>query len=321
MPNPVVPQPAPLIEAPDLGGFYSFTFENDIFGGTDRDYTNGVRFTYTSRRNDLPGWGRFARDTLGWLTSAQNWYVGYGLGQNIYTATDITDPNPPLGDRPYAGFLYGSVSVIADSGDRLDTIALDLGVVGPSSLAEETQKFVHSTLNMDEPLGWDTQLRDEPAFRLLYEQKRRYGGEIPLAFGLEADAIPHASVALGNVDTSAAAGLTLRLGANLDTSYGPPRVRPAVSGPAFFGGFGSFGWSLFASAEARAVGRNIFLEGNTFRDSRSVDPRRVIGDFSAGVSLQWQDVELTYTQVLRTPEYFGQDDPALFGSVNLRLRF
>ena len=38
------------------GGTYSFTFENDIFGGDDRNYTNGVRLDYASPRNDLLFW-------------------------------------------------------------------------------------------------------------------------------------------------------------------------------------------------------------------------------------------------------------------------
>jgi hypothetical protein len=306
----------------DFGGFYSLTFENDIFGGTDRDYTNGVRIAYTSRRNDLPLWGRVARDNLRWLTDAQDWYVAYAAGQNMYTATDISDPTPPAGDRPYAGFLYVSAAIIADRGDRLDTIALDVGMVGPSSLAEQSQKLVHEIGGFQEPRGWDTQIRDEPGFRLLYEHKARFATELDLpALDLQVDAAPHYSVALGNVDTSAAVGATVRIGADLTADYGPPRIRPAVSGTAFFGDGDGFAWNLFASVEARAVGRNIFLEGNTFRDSRSVEPNRLIGDVSAGVSIRFDNVELTYTHVLRTPEYEGQDDPAMFGSVNARIRF
>lgn len=306
----------------DAGGFYSVTFENDIFGGDDRDYTNGLRFSYTSRRNELPLWGRLARDRLGWLTTGPDWYVAYALGQNIYTPTDITDPAPAADERPYAGYLYLSAALIADSGERLDTLALDVGMVGPASLAEQAQTFVHDVGSFDDPVGWDAQLGNEPAFRVLYEQKRRAAASLDLGFlDLEANAIPHISVALGTVDTSAATGLTLRLGQDLARDYGPPRIRPAVSGPAFFSPEAGFGWSLFASAEARVVARNLFLEGNTFRDGPGVDAKRLVGDFSVGASLRFGAAELTYTQVLRTREYEGQDDPALFGSLNLRVRF
>ncbi|SDZ80892.1 lipid A deacylase LpxR family protein [Rubrimonas cliftonensis] len=306
----------------DAGGFYSVTFENDLFGGDDRDYTNGLRLSYTSRRNELPLWGRYVRDRLGWLTRAQDWYVAYALGQNIYTPTDIGDPSPPADERPYAGFLYLSAALIADRGDRLDTLALDVGMVGPASLAEQAQKFVHSVGPFEDPLGWDAQLGDEPAFRLLYEQKRRAAVSLDLGLlNLEADVLPHVSVAVGTVDTSAATGVTVRLGQDLGRDYGPPRIRPAVSGPAFFSPEAGFGWSLFASAEARLVGRNLFLEGNTFRDGPRVDAKRLVGDFSVGASLRFRAAELTYTQVLRTREYEGQDDPALFGSLNLSVRF
>lgn len=302
-------------------GFLSFTFENDKFGGRDQDYTNGVRAGYTSPRNDLPLWGRFARRNLTWLNDAENWHVGYAVGQNIYTATDITDPDPPLDDRPYAGFLYVSASIIADRGDRLDTLALDLGVVGPAARAEQVQTIVHDLINVDEPEGWDTQLGNEPGVRLLYERKRRFGARfgVPRA-GLEADWAPHVSAALGNVDTSLAAGATGRIGQDLADDYGPPRIRPAVAGPGFFRGEG-LSWYLFAGAEGRLVGRNIFLEGNTFRDSRSVEPRRLVADLQAGAAVQLGRAQLTYTQVFRSPEYDGQQGFAVFGSVNLRVRF
>ncbi len=302
------------------GGTLGFTFENDIFGGTDQDYTNGIRIDYLSARNDLPLWGRLARSGLGWLTDANDWYVSYAVGQNLYTPGDISLVVPPADDRPYAGFLYGSFGIVADSGDQLDTIALDIGVVGPAALGEQTQSFVHEVIDAQEPNGWDFQLRNEPGFRLLWERKYRFLYDFePGLFGLQVDAAPHFSMALGNVDTSGALGLTMRIGDRLEDNYGPPRIRPAVSGPGFFQPVNGFGWYFFASAEARAVGRNIFLQGNTFRDGvDGVDPRRLVGDFQAGIALQFEGVEVTYTQVFRTEEFKGQDGLAKFGSVHLR---
>ncbi len=304
------------------GGTYSFTFENDIFGGEDKDYTNGVRLDYVSPRNDLPFWARFARRNLRWLTDADEWYATYGLGQNIYTPADISRRDPDPDDRPYAGFAYGSIGIAADRGDRLDTIALDLGVVGPAAQTDPVQSFVHRLIGADDPKGWDSQLRNEPAFRLLYERKYRFLYDFDLSLlNLEVDAAPNFSVALGNVDTSVGAGATVRIGDRLRDNYGPPRVRPAVAGPGFFDSTGGFGWYLFAGAEARLVGRNIFIEGNTFKDGPGVDPERLIGDLQAGIALQYNRVELTYTHVLRSPELKGQDHFTQFGSVNLSFKF
>lgn len=69
--------------------------------------------------------------------------IGYALGQDMYTPKDISLRNPPLDDQPYAGWLYGSAGLIAETGRQLDQLELTVGMVGPASLAEETQKRVH----------------------------------------------------------------------------------------------------------------------------------------------------------------------------------
>ncbi len=304
------------------GGTFGIIYENDVFAGDDRNYTNGARIDYLTPRNDLPLWARIARRNLGWLTDAEDWYAAYALGQNIYTPSDISRDPPDADDRPYSGFLYGSLGVVADRGDRLDTIALDFGVVGPAAQAEWVQRTVHQAIGSPDPKGWDDQLDNEPGFRLLYERKYRFlydfGFEL---LDLDVDAAPNFSVALGNVDTSASAGLTLRIGDNLDDNYGPPRVRPAVAGPGFFEETNGLGWYLFVGAEGRLVGRNIFIQGNTFEDGPGVEALPLVADIQAGIALQFGGAELTYTHVLRSPEFEGQGSFSEFGSVNLRIKF
>lgn len=304
------------------GGTFSVTFENDIFGDEDKDYTNGLRFDYISRRNDLPAAGRFARNHLRWLTSADDWYMTYAIGQNIFTPSDISLSIPPPGERPYAGFLYGAIGIAADSGNKLDVIGLEIGMVGPSSLAEETQKLVHNIVGVTEPEGWDTQLRNEPAFRLLYERKYRFSGDASLPFlNLSADFAPHFNTSLGTIDTSLGVGGAIRIGRNLADDYGPPRVRPAVSSPGFFRAQEGFSWYLFVGVEGRAILRNLFIEGNTFGGVSGLDPLRIVGDFQAGAAVQFGSVEVAYTHVIRSPEYEGQGSFTDFGSLNLRFKF
>lgn len=314
--------PAAAQEPPGARGTWSLTFENDIFGGSDRDYTNGVRFDYVSPRNRLTALGRLGRNNLGWLTDADKWYESFALGQNIYTPDDISMPIPEPDDRPYAGFLYVGYGLSADRGDRLDTLQLEVGMVGPASLAEQSQSLVHNLIGAQDPKGWDTQLENEPGFRLIYERKYRYGADIPVPLlDLSVDAAPHFNIALGNVDTSAGIGGTVRIGQDLADDYGPPRVRPAVSSPGFFRNEDDFSWYLFAGVEGRVVGRNIFLEGNTFGGVDGVTINRFVGDVQVGAALQFGRVELAYTHVIRTEEYAGQEGPSNFGSVNLRARF
>ena len=121
----------------------------------------------------------------------------------------------PPGDRPYAGFLYGGFGVAADRGDRLDTLALEVGVVGPSSQADRTQTLVHDVLGAQKPRGWPTPLEDEPGVRLVYERKWRFGADLPLpALDLSVDWAPSVTATWLEVlviDRSAASLIHTRL--------------------------------------------------------------------------------------------------------------
>ena len=67
--------------------------------------------------------------------------VYYALGQSMFTPEDKTRANPDPKDRPYAGFLYGTMGLATVKGDHVDNLGLTLGVVGPLSFAEQTQKL------------------------------------------------------------------------------------------------------------------------------------------------------------------------------------
>lgn len=306
-------------EEPEAGTL-SLVFENDLFYDTDGNYTNGVRVSW------LSGPGRTSASAL----RAARWFplfpdggtvrTSYAVGQNMYTAGDIALRDPPIGDRPYAGWLYGSIGLIAETGRRLDQLELTLGIVGPASLAEPTQKLIHGLTDSQEPRGWDTQLKNEPGVVLTYQRSWR-GFVSGSVSGFGFDATPHAGVALGNVFTYANAGVMLRFGQRLPLDYGPPRIQPSLPGSGFFVPQEGFGWYLFAGVEGRAVARNIFLDGNTFRDSRSVDKEPLVGDLQFGIALTWHNVRLSYTHVLRTREFETQGKADDFGAFSLTVRF
>lgn len=52
---------------------------------------------------------------------------------------------------------------------------------------------------------------------------------------------------------------------------------------------------MFVGAEGRAVGRNIFLDGNSFKDSPAVDKKPFVTDAIAGVAFTYSKVRLSYT--------------------------
>ncbi len=295
--------------------------ENDLFGsGSDRNYTNGIRASYLSAQDDIPGWLFVAARSMPLFAADGRLRTSYTLGQNMYTPDDTSRTGLIADDRPYAGWLYGGVGLTSDNGRVLDNLELDIGIVGPASFAEDTQRAWHKLIGADRPQGWDHQLRNEPAFVLFYERKWRamYAFDVT---GLAVDATPHAGLALGTVYTHGAGGLTLRFGQDLPSDYGPPRIRPSLPGSGFFVPTRQVSWYLFAGIEGRAVARNIFLDGNTFTDSHSIDKEPLVGDVQAGIAVTFGDARLSYTYVFRTKEFDNQDQPDQFGSFNLSVRF
>lgn len=316
-----VPPPAPR-SGPSIG----FWIDNDLFGGgTDRYYTNGFQFYYFS--GDRPTYGSIdvLANLVPWIEPGGIRRYGFALGQNIYTPSDLTARNPDPGDRPYAGWLYGRLSVLNEAPRAVDRIDLDLGMVGPASLAEQTQKAVHKIVDgATYPEGWHYQLRNEPGVILSYEHVWREPRPNDLG-PLEWDVSPHVAASVGNVLTFAGLGATARLGGNMPAPVGALVMRPTSGIPYQDNPYSErpdrFSWYVYASAEGRAVARNIFLDGNSFQDSRSVDKHPFVGSLQAGVTLRYGRFGFTYAQTLQTPEHRGQKSMTNYGSVRASLQF
>lgn len=312
---------APAAPPPDPAGTLNLSIENDVLGGTDRYYTNGLQIAWRSPSADLPAPLAWLNRQLDFLQGPGELRWGLAFGQSIYTPEDTERRNPDPTDRPYAGYLYGALSLSRVTATSLSVLEIQAGIVGPSAGGKFVQNGFHSLIGDAPARGWDYQLSDEPVAALILERKWR----VPLAgdqsLGLEL--LPSVSGSVGNLQTYAAAGAILRVGRNLAADFGPPRIRPALAGSAFFQPRGDdFGWYVFGGAEGRAVARDIFLDGNTWADSRSVDSRPLVADLQAGVAIIWHGVRIAYTQVWRTEEFYGQQGGMQqFGSLSVSFRF
>ncbi|MEE4209488.1 MAG: lipid A deacylase LpxR family protein [Parvularcula sp.] len=302
----------------------SVVAENDGYFGSDDNYTSGLRLSYLSGNSPLEAGSRFlARGILGFDAPLEDMRMrrGFAIGQQIYTPDDLTVSGPLPDQQPYAGYLYGEASLLIEQAGRVDQVALQLGVVGPSALGEAVQNGFHAILGREDAQGWDNQIENAPAVTLSYDRQRRilasrYG------YGLGWDVIPAFGLSLGTVETSLRGGVTFRLGENLKAGYGPPRVRPALAGSGFFTPEGQRSWYVFAGVEGRAVAHNIFLDGSLFRaDDPSVTSRVFVGDFQAGAAVQLLGTQLGFTYVQRSREFKELDGPQTFGAISLSTRF
>ncbi len=303
----------------DEKGIFNVVWENDKFAGSDRDYTNGIRFAWLSSEEDMPEWAQSVASALPLATGGKK-RISIAVGQSMFAPEDITLSDPPPDQHPYAGWLYGSIGMVSDTGKRLDNVMLTLGVVGPLSYAEQTQKFIHHLTDSEDPKGWDHQLKNEPGIMLTYERKWRNMFELS-SLGMEADITPHAGVNIGNINTDATVGATFRLGFDLPADYGPPRIRPSLPGSDFFIPSEVLGAYLFTTVGERAVARNIFLDGNTFRDGPHVDKETLVSSLQIGAAMTYEDMRFSYTQVFMTKEYKTETHAPAFGVLTLSYRF
>jgi hypothetical protein len=308
---------AALPEERARGGTLSVVVENDVFFNNDRQYTSGLLLQWVpGREASSRGWARRAASLLPWVPENARFTPGYSFGQSIFTPKYVVDPVPAADDRPYAGWLYGSAGLNVRSEKSFDRFQLFLGVVGPASGAEGTQRTLHVLVGSEKARGWDFQLRNEAGAFAAYQHGWR--GLLSAAVaGKRLDFTPHAGGAAGNVFTYGNAGFTVRYGRRLPDDDGPPRVQPGLPGWGDFSPVDGFRWYLYGGIDGRAVARDIFLDGNTRRESRRVEREGLVGDFEAGVVLAWSRYRLSFTGVLRTREFKTQDKHNTFGALTL----
>lgn len=317
---PALAETSTLGPRADDGATVSFTWENDSFAGTDRNYTNGVRLSWLSGTGDTDGVANWVADRLG----ADDTAVvrrGLALGHSLFTPEDIAATEPLPDQHPYAGWVYLEYTPLIQQLDQVDQFTFQIGLIGPSAGGEWIQNEFHALVGADEVFGWDNQLRDEITFGASWDRRLRRIASFGVA-GLSADITPTVGVSLGTVHTNVKAGALLRIGDDLKVDYGPPRVRPSLSGANFFHPVDRFSWYVFAGTEGRWVAHNRFIDGSLLLDDEGTLSREPwVADVQAGIAVQYYRTQIGFTVVYRSEEYAEQTEPQRFGAFSLSRRF
>ncbi len=325
----IAPEPADAVN-PWVANVY---FENDLFSETDQNYTNGIRVSWVSPdvssyieddSNILPDWVRRLNRKLKFLhkshTEPQRNII-LTLGQTMYTPLDRNRSDLIINDRPYAGWLFGGIGYHSRKEQGLSSIVMNIGVVGPAAFAQEAQDFIHDLRGFKKFNGWDNQLSNELGIAIVYERKDRALVKVP-GNGFGYDAITHYGASIGNVATYLNGGMEFRVGWNIPPDFGTSSLRPGGDNAA--PGSGSdkrAGLHLFVALDARLVAQDIFLDGNTFTDSHSVDKEPLVADLAAGLSFSTRYFKLSYAQISRTREFKLQQSSHSYGSLSLSMTF
>ena len=303
----------------DPDGIWTLQDENSSIATShlkDKYYVNGLRLGYTSATDKLPA-SLENFDNWMWGPGRNRWSLDFA--QQMYTPADVNITPPDPRDRPYAGVLTATFSLLHDSDFSRSVLGLQAGVVGPDALAKQMQNGFHGLIGHGASKGWDFQIHDEPVVDLLATKIWR----VPLwRDGVQVDVLPEVAGGAGNLRVYGLAGSVLRIGQGLDSDYGVARVNPGLSGTDVYQPTRNFSWYFFIGADGQAVAHDITIDGNTFRSSASADRQPFVGELEAGLAVILGRVRLSYTQVIQTEEIKGQQGgPHQFGSLALSVRY
>jgi len=301
-----------------LQSAFSIRWENDVFrSGSDANYTSGVSFALTRTDPGVLGgiWERLGMDN-GKLSSV------YELSQLQFTPSDLTLSNPDPNDRPYAGLLYFAVATHLQQEESLQSFKLLAGVVGPASGAKETQETTHRLLDRTNPEGWSYQLENEPVINLLYEYRHKYR-LTPRNASVDIECIPMGGAFLGNYLVQAQSEVMCRIGNQLPDDFGASSLRDIGYLPLPGGENAASSWkiSAFVRGGAHLAVHNLTLDGNTFRDSRSVDKRLFVPTSEFGASFWKGGFMTTLSYQVWGREFNGQPIREGCGTILLTFLF
>lgn len=283
---------------------HSIGFTSEEMDFSDKEISEKYKFLSTLGKIGLANYPRVTRFNI-------------DLSQEIYTPKDIT-ATPDKFDRPYAGYLYLSLGMSNRNNEVEEHLWLNVGVVGPYSFAEEVQNFVHEYISHDYLLlGWDTQISNEFALNLYYQITRKfllYKGNI-----ISSDFLLTSDTAVGNVDIHLGANMRFRVGHNLHVDFGVPKVNMSYkASPVSSNDFSLY---LFLGAGGRLVGRNIFIEGNTFSSGTGLKLNPFVYDFETGITVAYKGFRLSYIYSFKSREFRTQKNNSSNGSILLELSF
>jgi len=253
----------------------SFTWDNDVVVGEDGAYTNGL---YASIYNVYPDVDKREIDTAWYFdiqrlmlknSPGERYVELHNFGQLMVTPVDINKTVLDANDGLYAGVLFWQGSLLMADKEHADIASLLLGIVGPLSVAEQTQKMVHDVTGSTEPQGWDTQLKNELIFTFT---RGRYWRLPETQFEtFEMDWIGGLELDVGTFGTSLDGSIFVRLGEGLAGSYATfSLVSHRQSNPMAFPG----SYYFYAGLGTGYNFYNILFDGNTYRDSRSLERDR-----------------------------------------------
>ena len=301
-------------QAHSLRVYLDNDFLNFRGAGTDRYYTNGVRIDYFFSKKQK---AKFPSSILINISKDNNNVYGWGLAQFMFTPRHIDVIEIQYEDRPYAGALYVIHSLQSINGEKKIKITTELflGVIGPLSLAKESQTWIHGMIDYTKPQGWDNQIPNDIIlnYNLNIEKQLLYPSKNILLVGF-------VETFSGTLYNAAGVGFMLRIG-KFNNYFENASISQQTSK-------NKFQIYVFMRPTARVVLSNALLQGGLihqisgqtnfyYLDKDEIERLNVLYD--VGINFELPKFSISFSQKLRTAEYKGQYVQEV-GNITMRVK-
>ncbi|MEM6620410.1 MAG: lipid A-modifier LpxR family protein [Pseudomonadota bacterium] len=275
---------------------FSRILSNDILGdGKDRWRTGsyGLSMTYGRFEDRAPA-EAFA-------------LMEYRIRAEILTPQNLALADPTPADRPYAGVIGLGAFTHMTRGDINLSFGAELNFVGPSTRLDDFQEWLHDGLGIQAPIAARSQLGDRVYPTIQGEVSRT----IPLRNGILR---PFAEAQAG-LETYARVGVDWILGDNYGRNF---FLRDTVTGHLMTNVRAGEGvsWGFVLGGDLAWVAHS-----NLLPDGRGLDAKKARGRVRAGLAYEGEQSTFFYGLTYLGPEFEGQPEGQVTGSISLRLRF
>jgi hypothetical protein len=278
--------------------YVHFSVENDMLiprDKTDRYFTSGTRLEYSV------------------MQAPDNRKL-----QKIFLKLKDAEPanlseKPPVGDRPYAGWLCVGMKGVSNSYVQATRFSTEytLGVIGPASLQSTFQKEFHKIVGRPDPKGWENQIPNDIALNLNFVGEKRI-----VKPSDNVDLMGIMELNIGTVSNYMGFGGMLRVGW-FDDYFKNIFQLDGITPLQIY---------AFARPLVRIVADNSLLQGGifTFRESPYRIPKddlnRYYMETEFGYGVSYHKFNFTYSQSVRTAEFKGAKN-MLWGKMSFAYSF
>lgn len=309
------------LDSPYNEGTLRLEIDNDIIYSRDSHFTHGWSIQYHTAR--YGSWEETVAPTFcKWIgkhvptLGDQDSIVrfGQGVGQIMITPEDITNPEPSVGDLPYAGTLTYSLNWQSFNRQTARNFQISAGVLGEESYAGDVHEFLHRVWGWGEdPRGWHTQRDTEPIVNLAYQHLWRLGKVGTYTNDWAGHLYMGPTALLGNLMTAIELGIGFRVGWNMQEGFNsfpaPPGAgvfqaahipKPETASP--------HGVELIVGVRGMGLLYSVMYDGSMITgDDRKVDREDFVFSGVFGLNYHYYDLFSIRLAVIRTSDILVEE--------------